>query len=154
MPAEIMEFLARFALFGMPGVVLTWVLVWGLKTFFQMPSKYVPYASLAAGMGVAGAIWAIDTFPTVEPFIMAITAGLMMGLAAMGAHSGIKAIKGFLSVAPDSPAAAAANSPGAMVAPPGSMVQMPSGVVTSDPAVAAEATKTATAKRKQSEGGA
>lgn len=108
---DIVEFLKSFTIFGLPGLGVVWALVEVYKRLFpNSPPNRLPYVSTVAGLIVAALMLLIRYMPQVEGIIVYLFVGLMMGLATMGLHSGIKALRGFFT------------------APPGSTIERPDGV--------------------------
>lgn len=114
---DVIAFLLKFSVGGLPGLGLVWLLVelWK-KLFPTFDTGKLPWVATGAGMLVALLIIIIDYIPAVEGVVVVLVAGLLMGLASMGIHSGIKTIRGFRSV------------------PPGSTVELPGGNTVSVPA--------------------
>jgi hypothetical protein len=113
--AAIQAFLDKFSLLGMPALVVVFALV-ALAKLLGLPSRWAPIAAVVAGMLVSGAIYLIDLRPAAEPVVRFVTLGLMLGLATIGGHAGIKAVFGrFQQV------------------PPGTVIKTPSGQTDTTP---------------------
>src|SRR5687767_2633717 len=112
MPPELLEFVNKFVLFGMPGVPLVMLLV-QIAKWAGLPSRWAPIACLVSGLIVAGGIATTEFVPEAEPLVMYVLGGILMGAAAAGVWSGAKALRGFKSA-----------EPGSVVVPPDALATM------------------------------
>lgn len=96
---EILDFLSKYSLFGIPALALVVALV-AIAKLFGLPSRWAPVASLVAGGIVSGAIALINFVPPAEPWVRYIALSLLLGLAGVGIHAAIKTVIGRFQFVP------------------------------------------------------
>ncbi|MBF6614236.1 MAG: hypothetical protein IVW55_14010 [Chloroflexi bacterium] len=86
------DFLNGITLLGIPALVLVPLLVQGIKQL-GLPGRYAGVAALIIGLSVAGLAEVITAWPTVTPLVRFLVAGILLGLAPIGAYSQYKAAR-------------------------------------------------------------
>jgi hypothetical protein len=87
------NFLNGITLLGIPAILLVPVLVQGMKNL-GLPEKYAGIAALICGFAVAGLAEVVTQWPQVTPVVRFLVAGALLGLAAAGAYSQYRVVKG------------------------------------------------------------
>ena len=80
------NFLNGITLLGIPAMVLVPVLVSGMR-MLGLPVRWAGVAALAAGLAVAALAEAVQAWPSVTPWVRFLVAGVLLGLASVGAYS-------------------------------------------------------------------
>jgi hypothetical protein len=105
------DFLSKFVLLGLPAVPFVMAIAELIKRLFKIDADRMPWVAVGSGFAVAALMLLIDKVPQAEDYVYDLIGAVLLALAAMGAYSGIKALKGYVSV------------------PEGSIVKEPSGEV-------------------------
>lgn len=80
------NFLNGLTLLGIPAIILVPLLVNGMKTL-GLPVRWAGFSAILIGLTVAGLAEAVQAWPSVTPWVRFLVAGLLLGLASVGAYS-------------------------------------------------------------------
>jgi hypothetical protein len=83
------NFLNGITLLGIPAIVLVPLLVSGLR-MLGLPVRWAGLSAVGVGLAVAGLAEAVHAWPSVTPWVRFVVAGLLLGLASVGAYSQYK----------------------------------------------------------------
>ena len=87
------NFLDGITLLGIPAIILVPLLIQGMKTL-GLPVRWAGVTALVTGLVVAGLAEVVHAWPSVTPWVRFLVAGVLLGLASVGAYSQYKFHKG------------------------------------------------------------